>query len=188
VKRKIALALESALFCAAWLAGIPAAVAQPGASTAQGTASAQIAEPVSVVAVSDLSFGAVAVSASEGGAVTVAPASGAVQYSGQARPACSGAAQCAIGAARFAVTGESGRDYAITLPAGVTAHNRARAASGLPVSDLTAWSRNLGTLGPVGRLDQAGADEVRVGGKLAIPAGTAEGIYVAELKIVVMYS
>lgn len=188
MKRGIAVAFEGTLLCAAWLASTAAAIAQPGAHAAQGSASAEIAEPISVVALADLEFGAAAVSASEGGQVTVSPRSGTAQYSGGARPACSGASQCAAGAARFAVTGERGRDYAIALPAMVMAEHRTRNGLGLPVSDLTVWSRNLGTYGPFGRLDQAGTDELRVGGTLAIPAGSAEGSYAAEVRIVVMYS
>lgn len=187
MRRGIALALEGALFGAAWLAGTSAANAQPGESTAQGAASATIAEPIGVVPVADLEFGAIAVSASGGGEITVAPASGAVQYSGHARPGCSGSAQCATGAARFSVIGERGRDYAITLPQAVTARHRDRAGPELPVSDLTAWSRNLGSNGPFGRLDHTGSDEVRVGGTLAIPEGTPQGNYVAEVRIVVSY-
>ncbi len=184
---RIALVIRGALLCAAWHAAATAAIAQPDANTSQGAASAQIVEPIGVVAVSDLEFGAIAVSAYEGGEVTIAPASGAAQYSGGARPACAGTSQCAIGAARFAVTGESGRDYLIGLPSMVTAEHRGGGGPGLPVADLTAWSRNLGTLGPFGRLDQAGSDEVRVGGTLTIPAGTAIGSYVAEVPIVVNY-
>lgn len=183
----IASAIKGALLCAAWHVAATAAIAQPGASTSQGAASAQIVEPIGVIAVSDLEFGAIAVSASEGGEVTIAPESGAAQYSGGARPACSGASQCATGAARFAVSGESGRDYAIGLPSTVTAEHREGGGPGLPVAGLTAWSRNLGTLGPFGRLDHTGSDEVRVGGTLTIPAGTAPGSYVAEVPIVVSY-
>lgn len=73
---RIALVIRGALLCAAWHAAATAAIAQPDANTSQGAASAQIVEPIGVVAVSDLEFGAIAVSAYEGGEVTIAPASG----------------------------------------------------------------------------------------------------------------
>lgn len=163
-------------------------VAQTGAGSAQGLASAEIVEPISVVSLADLSFGGIAASPSENGEVTIAAESGVAEYTGGARAACLAAAGCHTGAAVFALRGEPGRDYALTLPDGAVALPQDGSGRGLPVSSLTAWSRNLAMGGPSGRLDETGDDEVRIGGTLDIPAGTAPGTYAAELHIVVSYS
>ena len=162
-----------------------AAMAQPG-SSAQGTASATIFEPISVTRLGDLHFGAVAVSEAQSGTVVVDAEKGAARFAGGARSACSASGNCAPSAALFIVRGEKGRDFDVVLPAHVTAQSR-NGGPALRVNDLATSSRNRSGQSHVGRLDTTGIDELRVGGTLEIPAGTEPGEYSARVDIVVSY-
>lgn len=151
-------------------------------------AEAEIVEPLSVDAVRDLRFGSIAVAPMQSGSVTVPADSGPASFAGGASAACSGIDACSAGPALFTVTGERGRDYAVSLPSEVTAEARDTAGPPLQVTQLSVRSRNRPDGGSEGRLDDSGMDEVSVGGTLAIPAGTAPGNYAAEVAIVVSYS
>ncbi|MCB2082953.1 MAG: DUF4402 domain-containing protein [Sphingomonadaceae bacterium] len=163
------------------------AQAQPGVSQAQATATAQIIAPLAVTAESDLSFGVVAVSATQGGSITIEPVTGAATYSGAARQTCGANGQCAQSAAIFSVRGEAGRHYRVSLPATVSARLVGMPGAQLEVGGLTSASRNRPGDTASGALDDRGEDEIRIGGTLEIPAGTEPGIYAAEVPIVVFY-
>lgn len=169
-------------------AAMPAgALAQSGERSAQGVASAEIVEPLTVKPVNSLRFGAIAVAAAQAGSVTVRADNSAVLYAGGAAAACSGGAGCDMGAAVFAIKGDPGRNFLVILPAALSASPSEPKGLMLPVSAISAWSRNLAATGTAGRLDGSGKDEISVGGTLEIPAGTLPGDYTAEVAIVVNY-
>ena len=150
-------------------------------STATGTAGATLVEPITLRAVEALQFGVLAVGESGSGAITVDPDSGASIIAGAVGSLCPAGAGCFARPALFAVTGEAGRHYRVDAPATALAlHDHA--GSSLAVSSITL------SQGLVRRtLDDGGKDSFRVGGTLAIPAGTRPGIYTAELAVVVSY-
>lgn len=169
-------------------ASLPAAVqAQRGDGSAQGAASAEIVEPLTVDPVADLRFGAIAIAEGQAGSVTVRADGGPVLYGGGAAAACSGSAGCDTGAAIFAVTGDPERDYLVILPPTLSASTSGQGAQALPVVSISSWSRNRASEGTAGRLDSSGKDEFSVGGTLEIPVGARPGDYAAEVSIVVNY-
>lgn len=150
------------------------------AASATGTASARIVQVLAVETLAALRFGHVEPGGgdSAGGTVTIA-ADGTRRVQNMATGDGSGT----HGPAMFRVTGEPGLSYRIALPRTVQADN----AEGdqLAVVDLTAVTASLGA-GLRGLL-RGGHDEVRVGGSLVVPGGTAGGHYSADLQIHVAY-
>lgn len=173
------LVLEAALLSAAPVSAAP--------QTAQGETRAEIVEPLAVTTVNDLEFGGIAVPAGVGGSVNVDAASGEASYGGAAGFVCLGGSACGTRAATFAVNGEAGRGYIVTLPASARAFPVTGSGPGLIVDQLTSSSRNQPDAVLSGRLDTSGDDVLRVGGTLQIPAGTPAGSYHAEVQIVVSY-
>lgn len=150
-------------------------------ATATGTASATLVDPITLRAVEALQFGVLAVSENGSGAITVDPDSGTSIFAGAVGSICPAGAGCFARPALFAVTGEAGRHYRINAPATAMALHE-NAGSSLAVNSITL------SQGLVRRtLDDGGQDSFKVGGTLAIPAGTPPGIYTAELAVVVSY-
>lgn len=169
-----------------------AAVAASGtAARAQDSAQASGAAAASVVAMisasqeDDLAFGALVVSSAEGGEVIVAAAGGVTRYTGSVRPACGAVVSCTSHPAQFAVTGQAGHSYQITLPQRVYATGN-RTGHQLEVAGLIAHSNNRAEAGS-GRIDDAGHDRFWVGGTLAVAAGTPTDAYSADLPVSVTY-
>jgi hypothetical protein len=160
------------------------ALAQDG--TATGSASASVIRPLAATAVEDLSFGAITVGATaSGGTVAVPPNGGGASYAGSVRQLCSGGGQYQPHPARFAVSGEAGRTYRVTLPAGIVALGQ-RGGTGLDVTGMVLHSANRGsTTG--GQLDAGGEDSFAVGGTLQVPAGTPADLYRAQFPVTVSY-
>src|SRR6204780_2871448 len=84
-------------------------------ATATASASANIITPISIVKVTDMNFGNVAVSATLAGTVVLAPGGGRTTGGGGGvtLPATVGT----VAAASFTVSGQASYTYAITLPA-----------------------------------------------------------------------
>jgi len=163
------------------------ALSQNQGSTTFGASRAEIVSPISVTALNDLTFGGIAVTSNQGGSVKVPPGAGPAEYSGAAAPACTGSGGCTTNPALFHVRGEHNRSYVIAVPAVIYAQAIDGTNRELPVSDLTSKSLNLPGASFRGFLNSFGQDEVRVGGTLAIPAGTPPGSYRAEISLVVSY-
>ncbi len=155
--------------------------------TATGTGRAHIVQPLSVTAQRDLSFGAIAVSATGDGTVTVSPTSGAPAYRGGARAVCVDRAGCRPHPATFRVNGEPGRTFAIDLPGSVFARALSGAGPDLEVDTIMVISSNRKTTDSTGALDNEGSDMLFVGGTLRIPAATESGRYSAAIQMVVRY-
>ncbi len=168
-------------------AGVPGnAQAQQNIATgtATGSASASVIQPLAATALEDLSFGAITVGAS-GGTLRVPATGGSAVPGGSVRPLCGNAGQCQPHPARFAVNGEPGRTYSVTLPASLVALGQ-RHGTGLAVDDLGLVSRNRGA-SDGGQLDAAGEDGFAVGGTLQVPAGTPADHYRAQFSVTVTY-
>ena len=167
------------------MAGLPAAQARE--ATASGNASASVVRPLSTTALADLSFGAITVGngPAAGGTVIVAPQGTGASYSGSARHLCSGGPSCQPHPARFAVSGEGGRSYRVSLPASVAAVG-SRSGAVLAVADLAMQSANSAHSAG-GLLDIAGHDSFAVGGTLLVTPGTPADSYRAEFSVTVSY-
>jgi len=163
------------------------ALANDGISASStGAASASIVQPITVRAIDDLLFGALAVGVRDGGTITVDPASGATTYAGGLRGVCS-ATSCQAHPAVFGVTGEPGRRYRIDAPAYAMARPTAGNGGELPVTDLRVAVASLPGSDPVGLLAADGTDMFQIGGTLQVAAGSAPGFYKAEISVVVAY-
>ena len=171
-----------ALALAAITAGAPA-LAQPGDSqAAEGNASATVVRPISAVALTDLSFGAITLGngGATGGTVVVSATGGPATYTGSVRQTCAGSAACQPHPARFRVSGEPERAYRVTVPEAITARG-SRTATLLPVAALVTASATGWTL------DRQGTGAFTVGGTLQVPDGTPPDSYRAEFPVIVAY-
>lgn len=169
---------------AAALALPAAAGATPASATANGTALAEVVVPITVARQADLDFGTVTVSAAAGGSVSLAPLSGSASYAGGVEGLC-GAACSAPHPARFAVQGQPGRVYQVTLPA--------RLAIPLPggggvvlVDSLVAAAASSPQAGH-GILSGQGRDQFEVGGTLHLPAAAPAAQYTTQVPVIVDY-
>lgn len=161
-------------------------------STAIGQAQAVIIAPIIAVALGDLDFGSLTSSPTASGSITVGTEGGAT-YAGGAAPACAGGGACAgIAPARFRVSGEAGRSYAVSAPTAITATGTLTSGGSAPALAIDTLSVHLashaGTGSSIGQLDEKGEDSIGVGGRLNVPAGTAAAHYRATLTITVTYS
>ncbi|KUR75056.1 DUF4402 domain-containing protein [Novosphingobium sp. Fuku2-ISO-50] len=169
------------------LASAPACHAKP--STAIGVAMATVLRPLRVVAVADMNFGTVTHAVGSGGTVTVSPGGAGAAFSGGASAVCTASDCLAAHAALFSVSGEPQRNYAIQLPASITATgvatNPGATAPPLVVNGLT-----LRTTSGAGqhRLDASGADRFEVGGTITLPADLPPARYRASFAVIVSYS
>ncbi|TNE61603.1 MAG: DUF4402 domain-containing protein [Sphingomonadales bacterium] len=163
------------------------AMAAPGEASTTGVATAQIVEPISVVAVSDLQFGGIAAAAGTGGSVEIDPVSGTVTYLGVSGSVCS-AANCDPAPALFDVRGVADRQYHVSLPASAIAYAETGSGAGLQVVELQSSSGNLPGIDQRGLLDGDGQDSLTVGGRLIVPPATPPGRYSAQVPVVVSYN
>lgn len=164
----------------------PAGASDRAGADASGIAAAAIIQPITVAALEDLSFGTVAIGPAAGGTITVDPHTGSVAYAGAVDGVCTHG-DCPARPAVFGVSGEPGRRYRIGAPTASSAAPVSGHGPSLPVSDLTVAVASLPGDAPVGLLDAGGRDSFRMGGTLQLPAGTAAGLYRAELSVVVSY-
>ncbi|MEI6643662.1 MAG: DUF4402 domain-containing protein [Novosphingobium sp.] len=170
----------------------PAMAASGQSATAQGQAEAVVVEPIVAVALNDLDFGSLTASATASGSVTVDPGGGA-SYAGGAAPACPGGSCAGIAPARFAVRGEASRSYRVNAPAAITATGTL-IGSGATAPDLAIdallvhLDSHTGGDTTSGKLDTKGQDQITIGGRLNVPAGTSAAHYHATLTILVTYS
>jgi hypothetical protein len=187
VSNYIRISAIALLFWAATMGTISPVTAQDRGATSFGASQAEIIKPISVTALDDLTFGGIAVTSTQGGSVKVLPETSRAEYTGAAAPVCIGSGRCTANPALFDVRGESNRGYTVAIPSVIYAQSSLLGDPDLPVSDLTSKSRNLPSGRFRGFLDSAGRDEIRIGGTLAIPAGTRPGKYHAEVSVVVTY-
>lgn len=181
----IRLALCAAV---AVLATAPCAQAAPSTATATGIATATVIRPLSVAATADMDFGTITHLPGTSGTVTVTPGASGATFSGGAGAVCAGSDCSGAHAARFAVSGEPQRNYAITLPASVIATGAATdpgaVAPPLTVSGLTLRTAS-GTSTP--HLDASGADGFEIGGTITLPANLPPARYRASFAVMVTY-
>ncbi|MGB3753208.1 MAG: DUF4402 domain-containing protein [Parerythrobacter sp.] len=170
-------------------AGAGPAIAAPGEGEARGTATARIAAPLGARTLSPLDFGAVESNRQTPGAVVIGPDTSGRQFvAGAKAGACDDAAPCAARPARFAITGEAGREYRITLPDTAIARSTAGHGATLRVAELKLASAHSGAGPQHLRLDHSGRDMVYVGGTLFVHPNAPAGHYTAQIEISVAYN
>ncbi|MFK4004564.1 DUF4402 domain-containing protein [Qipengyuania sp. NPDC077563] len=155
--------------------------------TSQGTATAQVVEPIRTVPLENLSFGAISVAQGRAGEVRVNSDGATVTYVDGAKPQCGARANCSTHPGSFSVFGAAHQAYDVSLPSQVTAYGR-RTGRGLVVGDLEMRSSNNPALHHGGRLDGDGRDTFFVGGILSVPAGIEADVFTAELPVTVSYN
>lgn len=164
------------------------ALACPGLARAEasatGTALAQVVVPITVSREADLDFGTVAVSATGAGTVRVDPLSAAASYTGGVGSVC-GSACAGPHPARFAVQGEPGRAYQVTLPGQLAIPGPAGTAAVL-VNSLVAAAASSPQAGR-GILSGSGKDLFEVGGTLHVPASAPPTRYTTQVPVIVDY-
>lgn len=176
-----------------WLILAVAALALPArapAATALGQAGAEVVTPITVTPLADLDFGVIATS-SLAGSVTVSAAGGA-SFAGGAAGLCDGSACVDPHPARFAVSGEANRSYAVATPAAITITGAPLTAGEAPPPDLviaglTVRAASRPGAGAGGTLDSGGADSFTVGGTLTLPGQLPPARYRAVVPVVVTY-
>ena len=135
-------------------------------ATATASASANIITPISIVKVTDMNFGNVAVSATLAGTVVLAPAGTRTTGGGGGvtLPATVGT----VAAASFTVSGQASYTYAITLPVSCVitdgTHN-------MTVNTFTSSPSSTGTL------STGGVQTLNVGATLNVTAAQAANAY-----------
>ena len=155
-------------------------------ATATGTAIAEVVTPIALVREADLDFGTVAVSPASGGTVKIVPLAAGASYTGGVDGLCGTA--CAMPhAARFAVQGEPGRAFLITLPAQLSIPVPGAAPGAVVVVDsLIAASISAPQTGR-GILSNQGRDRFEVGGTLHLPAAAPAAQYTKQVPVIVQY-
>jgi hypothetical protein len=157
-------------------------------ATAIGTAQADIVAPLVARREADLDFGAIFATSAPG--TVMLGADGAAAYTGGAHSACAPGACGSLHPAAFAVSGEGGRAYFVTLPSAVTATGttpEGTAAPPLDVAALSVRTASRPSAGPAGQLDETGRDRFEVGGTLRVPAGVPAANYRATITVMVTY-
>jgi hypothetical protein len=157
-------------------------------SRAFGVAAATIIRPLRVVAVTDMDFGTITHLPGTSGTVTVSPWTAGAGFAGGASAVCVGSDCTAAHAARFAVSGEPQRNYAIQLPASITATGSAT-DPGTIAPPLTIGGLTMRTVNGNGapRLDASGADQFEVGGTITLSADQPPAHYRASFAVIVSY-
>jgi hypothetical protein len=169
------VALASGL---AWV-GMSAQAAQ--SSTASANASATIVSPIAIAKTTDLGFGKLAVGA-VGGNVAISTAD-VVTISGVGTTVSQPAGNTGNpAAAAFAVTGEAGMTYAITLPADGAVSITDGASHTMVVNGFVS---NPGT---TGTLSGAGTDTLKVGATLVVGNNQVPGTYTGSFGVTVAYN
>ncbi|OYU34918.1 DUF4402 domain-containing protein [Novosphingobium sp. PASSN1] len=168
--------LKALAALAAMLALPGAALAAPGGSvTMNGSASATIITPISIVATAPLRFGVMA-QPTAAGTVTVSTSGAVTTGGGMAGNTAIAQGTAGPQAGKFRVSGEPGRQFFVTLPLAATV-----------TSSGSSMTINLFTVGaltgsPVGTLD------IAVGGTLAVGAAQPIGTYNGTYQITASYN
>lgn len=163
------------------------AEAREGNFTASAKASVTILKPLSVINISNLDFGEIVVAEDRDGAIEIDPLSGEIRFSGGARAETSANGGATSGPARFAIQGQPERVYHLAITSMTSAQRVDGKGPALTVENIRVASISMKIEGLTGKLNSVGRDEVRVGGKLSLPAGTPEGHYSAEVSIMAFY-
>lgn len=172
-----------------WLVAACAANdARAASSHATGTATATVIRPLSVTALADMDFGTITHLPGVSGTVTVNPGTAGASFAGGTSAVCTGSGCGIAHAARFAVSGEPQRNYAIQLPGTVTATGAAT-QTGAIAPPLTISGLTLRTTGggSVPRLDASGTGGFEVGGTITLPADLPPARYRASFAVIVSY-
>ncbi len=140
--------------------GINRASAQ---SSATATATATIVTPITISKTTDMNFGNVAVQASNPGTVVMTPAGVRSATAGVTLPATSGT----VSNASFAIAGQSGYTYAITLPSSTTITD---GTNNMTVDAFTSNPSGTGTL-------TGGSQTLNIGATLHVLGGQVPGVY-----------
>lgn len=157
------------------------AMAQTTATTT-GTATVNVIEPITLTAVNSLEFGNIVKGS---GTVTIAAADGARTDSDPSLTP--GAQKGLVRAGTFAVTGEKGFTYAITIPVGSLTITGPASVS-MSVSNFTVVSGAGDVAGLVGTIDATtGLGSLKVGARLN-PLNQAAGTYTGSYAVTVAYN
>lgn len=163
--------------------------AAPGDTSATGTSQASIVKPLQVRNISPLKFGSIETDGLQAGKVIIRPDNAQRRFVGGAHASeCLDGTNCEIRRARFAITGQEGRRYRITLPEIVPATSLASQGTDLRVTDLTVSTKNGITTNNMSRLDYNGKDTAYIGGTLRVGTDAEPGSYTAQIDVIVTYS
>ncbi len=136
-------------------------------SSATAAAGANIITPIAITKVTDMNFGNVAVSASNGGTVILSTSSNRTTggAGGTTLPATSGT----VGAAEFSISGQPGYTFVITLPSSCTITD----GSGhtMTVNSFTSNPSSTGTL------SSGGTQNLKVSATMLVAAAQPSGTY-----------
>lgn len=136
-----------------------------GQASETANASATIVIPISIEKVSDMDFGNVAVSASNGGTVELTPAGSRSAVGGTTLPSITGT----VSAASFTVSGTPSYTYSITLPNSVTIEDAF--SNSMTVDVFTSNPSSTG------QLSVGGSQVLNVGATLNVSAAQPAGVY-----------
>jgi hypothetical protein len=163
---------------------IPAKAAGNSAQ-AGGFAQATIVAPISAEELADLDFGTVASNPARGGTIAIPSGGGAARYSGGVRNGCPGSKCPLAHAARFAVSGEANRAYAVSTPRSLRVGGNGPA---LLVNSIEVRTDSRPGSGPHGMLGEKGGDGFSVGAVLGVPAGLPPAHYRVSIPVTLNYS
>ncbi|EGD57420.1 hypothetical protein Y88_3730 [Novosphingobium nitrogenifigens DSM 19370] len=155
----------------------PAVAGPASTSTTSGSASAQVALPLQVVAVEDLRFGAIA-QPQASGTLTIAT-NGAMTTSGSLGTASAIAQPGTRGPAQFALSGQSGQRFLVLIANNTTISN------GSATMRVTKITSSIGQGLEV--LDASGTLTFTVGGTLNANSNQAVGNYTGTFPVIVTF-
>jgi hypothetical protein len=161
------------LYIASALALLLISATAANAATASSNASAEILTALTLTNTVPLEFGEIAASAAAG-TVSVSTASVRTSTGGVTLAGLTPAT-----ASSFAVTGDAGDTYAITLPTSTTI---ASGANSMTVDTFTSAPDTTGTL------SGGGTDTVLVGATLHVGANQVAGDYIGTFDLIVVYN
>lgn len=164
----------------AW-AQCPTATAQGAPATAGASASGTVIRPISIRRAAELSFGRLAYAGRGQDGIVILPAR---------PPSQRVAANVALlpnGGETAGVrhlVGEPNRAYRVTVPGFVMTNSGM-----LRVNQFTLWSSTRQDISAsrLGSFNANGTDTLRLGGTLAVPKGTRQGIYDATVPVTIAY-
>lgn len=166
------------------------ALASGNTSEASGEVRATVVAPLAAAEIADLDFGEIASNRAQGGAVSVPAGSDRAHYAGGARSSCNAPHCPAAHPARFAVSGEANRAYAVWTPASMPVEGllpSGASARVLTVSGIEVRTDSRPQSGPHGQLDTTGADGFGIGGTLQVPAGLPAAHYRVSIPVMLTY-
>ena len=166
---------------AAAMASAQAATAQPNSANASAAGSATVIQPITLSKTTDLAFGAIVRPSLGANTVTIDPLSGARTLSGNGDAALT--LNQTVSRATYAVGGEGGAAFSITVPSSFTM-TRAGGGESLPVA-LTASTLSGSLSGSTGA---AGSANFSVGGSLPLSTATVAGDYIGTFDVTVGYN